>query len=63
MADKSCPLGDNCDMTIAYMAGYERGSDAIRQQVAELTAALHAAINSPKGIVPPEAEPFYVARR
>jgi len=29
---KACPLGDECDLTVAYMAGVEKAKDTIRQQ-------------------------------
>ena len=32
----TCPLGDDCDLTAAYMAGHERGKDAPRNRIAAL---------------------------
>ena len=36
MANMKCPLGDDCDMTIAWMMGAERANDTIKAQVAEI---------------------------
>ena len=32
LASKACPLGDGCDLTVAYMAGAEKARDTIRKQ-------------------------------
>lgn len=34
--DLNCPLGDDCDLTLAYMVGYERGKDAIQSRIKAL---------------------------
>ena len=34
----SCPLGEDCDLTAAYMAGHERGKDALHNRIAALEA-------------------------
>ena len=41
-----CPLGENCDLTAAYMAGHERGKDALRNRIAALEAALQSALGA-----------------
>jgi len=36
LAAKACPLGDECDLTVTYMAGAEKANDTIRQQEQEI---------------------------
>ena len=36
MPDMKCPLGDDCDLTIAWMMGAERAKDTIKAQAAEI---------------------------
>jgi len=43
LAAKACPLGNECDLTVAYMVGAEKAQDTIRQQqdrIEELEAQL-----------------------
>ena len=36
MTKKQCPLGENCDLTTAWMAGAAKAQDQIKAQVAEI---------------------------
>lgn len=36
MTDMKCPLGEDCDMTLAWMMGAERAKDTIKAQAAEI---------------------------
>lgn len=33
---KVCPLGDDCDLTVAYMLGYDRGKTAAEAKYKKL---------------------------
>ena len=36
MTKKQCPLGENCDLTTAWMAGAAKAQDQIKAQAAEI---------------------------
>lgn len=36
MSQLNCPLGEDCDMTLAWMMGAERAKDTIKAQAAEI---------------------------
>ncbi len=36
MTKKQCPLGENCDLTTAWMAGAAKAQDLIKAQAAEI---------------------------
>ena len=36
MTKKRCPLGEDCDLTIAWMAGAAKAQDQIKAQAAEI---------------------------
>jgi hypothetical protein len=36
MSSEKCPLGDDCDLTLAWMMGAERAKDTIKSQAAEI---------------------------
>lgn len=36
MSRLKCPLGEDCDMTLAWMMGAERAKDTIKAQAAEI---------------------------
>jgi len=36
MSDMKCPLGEDCDLTLAWMMGAERAKDTIKAQAAEI---------------------------
>jgi hypothetical protein len=42
MTKKQCPLGDDCDLTIAWMAGAEKAKDRIRELEAKLAKVIAA---------------------
>jgi hypothetical protein len=57
---KSGKADYRCDeLAEAYRAGKAAGHAARDAEVGALLTALHDAINSPKGVVPASAEPFY----
>ena len=37
---RTCPLGEDCDLTVAWMAGQQEARDSFRQRVETLTAQL-----------------------
>jgi hypothetical protein len=43
MAKKHCPLGEDCDLTIAWMMGAEDARDRAKAQIAVLTEQLESA--------------------
>lgn len=36
MSSAKCPLGEDCDLTLAWMMGAERAKDTIKAQAAEI---------------------------
>ena len=43
MTKKQCPLGEDCDLTIAWMKGAEDARDRAKARIAALTEQLEAA--------------------
>ncbi len=43
MTKKSCPLGEDCDLTLAWMMGAEDARDKTKAQIAVLTEQLESA--------------------
>ena len=43
MAKKQCPLGEDCDLTIAWMKGAEDARDKAKARIEALTEQLEAA--------------------
>jgi hypothetical protein len=43
MTKKDCPLGEDCDLTLAWMMGAEDARDKTKAQIAVLTEYLEAA--------------------
>ena len=40
MTDRTCPLGDGCDLTVAWMAGREEARDQFRARIERLETQL-----------------------
>ena len=38
MTKKTCPLGEDCDLTIAWMAGWESAKDEYKARIAAADA-------------------------
>ena len=49
MTKKSCPLGEDCDLTIAWMKGAEDARDRAKARIAALEANLAKAVKDLKG--------------
>lgn len=45
MTEKTCPLGEDCDLTVAWMAGRQSAKDAHEAQIDALEAELGKAIH------------------
>ena len=37
MTDRKCPLGEDCDLTVAWMAGQQKARDSFRQRIEAMT--------------------------
>ena len=44
MTKKQCPLGEDCDLTIAWMSGAEDARDRAKARIAALEAKLEMAV-------------------
>ena len=40
MTDRTCPLGDDCDLTVAWMASREEARDQFRARIEQLETQL-----------------------
>ena len=40
MTDRTCPLGEDCDLTVAWMAGREEARDQFRARIEQLETQL-----------------------
>ncbi len=40
MSDRNCPLGEDCDLTVAWMAGQKEARDSFRARIEELKTQL-----------------------
>ena len=40
MSDRTCPLGDDCDLTVAWMAGQQEARDSFRARINQLEVQL-----------------------
>jgi uncharacterized coiled-coil DUF342 family protein len=40
LAERTCPLGPDCDLTVAWMAGQHEARDSYRQRIEELRTQL-----------------------
>ena len=40
MSDRICPLGEDCDLTVAWMAGREEARDQFRARIEQLETQL-----------------------
>ena len=40
MSDRKCPLGDDCDLTVAWMAGQQEARDSFRARINQLEVQL-----------------------
>ena len=47
MTKKTCPLGEDCDLTVAWMAGRESAKDEYKARIDELEAKLEEAATKP----------------
>jgi len=50
MTKKSCPLGEDCDLTIAWMKGAEDARDKAKARIAALEAKLAKAVKALESI-------------
>ena len=40
MTDRKCPLGEDCDLTVAWMAGRQEARDSFRARINQLEVQL-----------------------
>jgi hypothetical protein len=50
VSKKSCPLGEDCDLTIAWMKGAEDARDKAKARIAALEAKLAKAVKALESI-------------
>ena len=50
MTKKSCPLGEDCDLTIAWMKGAEDARDKAKARIEALEAKLAKATHALRGV-------------
>jgi hypothetical protein len=46
MTKKTCPLGEDCDLTVAWMAGRESAKDEAKARIKALEASLAKAVEA-----------------
>jgi hypothetical protein len=65
MTKKQCPLGEDCDLTIAWMSGAEDARDRAKARIAALEAKLAKAVQALDriaGKAPYADDPYDIAR-
>jgi outer membrane protein TolC len=65
MTKKDCPLGEDCDLTIAWMSGAEDARDRAKARIAALEAKLAKAVEALDriaGKAPYADDPYDIAR-
>ena len=51
MTKKDCPLGEDCDLTLAWMMGAEDARDRAKARIAELEAKLAKTVETLRSVI------------